>query len=394
MKPFPLWLCLLAFLLLPHTVHASVWAYTWIQYDEYPEQIDVYGATHISGSYQEQYYYDFAIYGVLYANGQLVDSDYQGRSCEGATAYVSVEGQYGTTYEFLGTCDLKIYFNDLCYPWWYDLDYYWYVSNPLYSPDAGVWEPFDPICLEDVILAGIGTIYAVVQIPQCPIPTGESTAFKGWLILGNGLEGRKFEMTLTGGQSFAGRQIVETFGEAVDGCYEAYPNEIYDAVGPPDIGPPWTAQSGNKYGLDYAGVSSDWIESYRVHIQSPCSINVVQRMKIGPCSGTTAWRFYESGHDLGNTVFPYPCQQVGAHRARSLGYKYWTQGEADEVEFGSNIGYSCPNDCGSDVDFVILPLMCGNRCIWAESNRRYHIGTTSARGSAPVARAVPQTGYL
>ncbi len=176
-------LFLLGILLLPGSLYASVWAYTWIQYDEYPEQIDVYGATHISGSYQEQYYFDFAISGFLYANGQLIDSDYEGWSCEGATAYVSVQGDYGTLYEFFGICDLKIYFHDICYPWWYDLGYYWYVSNPLYSPDAGIWEPFDPICLDDLVLAGIGVIYAQVRVP-CAYPTGLAPA--NWHDGGNG----------------------------------------------------------------------------------------------------------------------------------------------------------------------------------------------------------------
>jgi len=191
-------LFLLGILLLPGSLYASVWAYTWIQYDEYPEQIDVYGATHISGSYQEQYYYDFAIYGVLYANGQLVDSDYEGWTCEGATAYVSVQGQHGTLYEFFGICDLKIYFHDICYPWWYDLGYYWYVSNPLYSPDAGIWEPFDPICLDDVLLPSIGIIYATTVLPKVEITFADVTQDTIHIILTPGNQSGTLSISLTG----------------------------------------------------------------------------------------------------------------------------------------------------------------------------------------------------
>jgi len=119
------------------------------------------------------------------ADQQQVDWDYYGWSCEGAEADVSHLGERGTVYEFLGTSDLRIYFSDVCYPWWYDLaGYHWYVFNPLFAPGEATWETFDPICLDDMILSAIGTINAVMEIP-CAYPTALSPY--NWQQTGNGL---------------------------------------------------------------------------------------------------------------------------------------------------------------------------------------------------------------
>ena len=137
--------CMLTWILLPRQLEASIWGYTWIQWDEYAEEIDVYGATGITGSYQEQFYYEFAADAVLYANGNEVDWDYYGWSVEGAWPSVSAVGQPGSVYELVGTYDVRVYFNDVCYPWWYDLaGYHWYVYNPLFAPGEATWETFDP----------------------------------------------------------------------------------------------------------------------------------------------------------------------------------------------------------------------------------------------------------
>jgi len=159
-------LILLLFSPLVGELKATVWAYSWIQWDEYEDEIDVYGATHIGGSYQESYYYDFAAYGVLYANATEVDWDYEGWSVEGASAYVGVSGEPGTTYELVGAYDLQIYFTSGCEPSWYDaFGFNWYTFSPPEEPDEYEWDPYDPNCWDDQVLSTIGIVYAMERTP-------------------------------------------------------------------------------------------------------------------------------------------------------------------------------------------------------------------------------------
>ena len=114
----------------------------------------------------------------------------------------------------------------------------------------------------------------VCHVVTCTIPTGETTAGRGWLDT-IGL----FDMTLTPtSTNFANRVVSEQNpGGGSDTCW------FSGSQFPPFTsitGGSWTVESGNRYGYDGIGVTADVINYYRSSGRAPCRFTLPQRMVI------------------------------------------------------------------------------------------------------------------
>jgi hypothetical protein len=115
---------------------------------------------------------------------------------------------------------------------------------------------------------------ANVAVSACQIPTGETTATRGWLDT-IGL----FDMTLTPSTTnFVNRVVSEQNpGGGSDTCW------FSGSQFPPFTtitGGSWTVESGNRYGFDAIGVFADVINYYRSTGRAPCRFTLPQRMVI------------------------------------------------------------------------------------------------------------------
>jgi hypothetical protein len=143
------------------------------------------------------------------------------------------------------------------------------------------------------------TTEPTAQSTVCATPTGESTAFAGWANLEDPTYGKWNQTLLPTTTSFVGRVVTEEDpgGGGPDNCW--FPNSAV-AKSTSVTGGSWTVTTGNVWGSDYVGLSSDTVTYYRNQGRDPCSVTIPQRMVINCDAGVIQYKLNTLGFVIDN----------------------------------------------------------------------------------------------